>query len=652
MAEIKDFTSSHIEDLKALGFVWTSERIMKDVVFDFLTRGDVQLFFQKGQLMEIRVGTRTNVTDMGRDNLSNKKLRDAFVAIDNSYNVLNAGPGVSPEEMGNFKYWKADMQLDLNIPYLFHGESKESTPFYTQIYPDIVKLTQISDIYKNFNELSFKDQLKQIGKEFKGAIFPKKGGGAPINETENLNQAEKEVKTLSTDFFETKPDSEKGKSPINPTETESEEITKSSETIETKGPAVESQVLPSDISASETTINSPSDIKSEDSGSQSGTINNITYNTSTVNETVINQNNTQNNIDDSKEINTSEVTNVSQPSSGGSTVINPVNPAAEIIEDAAPILNETTENISSNIVDEIFGKKTMTVAESESNLEQILQLARSSTEEKSAINSDQVTEDIVSNVSNKIVEDTTVINEKESREPVISTPISSTQNNNNNNINSSNSESNTSEINNTTDKLEEVSNNLESYTNTVEELNKNTTTVTKSLTDADANAISLNDFGNAEDLQMINSYFGKETVLNSSMSTESNNVSTDKNDKSTEILKESDNLEVNKNPVGLDKKVAPINTFNNTSTNTNSASQDSNEELKNETNNEVNPVNNQVTETLVSNNVANQTTNEGSQTAMTNSSVGGNYVDLSEVSMRLRRLEDLLMGPLEVKVIN
>ena len=120
MAEIKDFTSSHIEDLKALGFVWTSERIMTDVVFDFLTRGDVQLFFQKGQLMEIRVGTRTNVTDMGRDNLSNQKLRDAFKAIDNSYNVLNAGPGVSPEEMGNFKYWKADMQLDLNIPYLFH----------------------------------------------------------------------------------------------------------------------------------------------------------------------------------------------------------------------------------------------------------------------------------------------------------------------------------------------------------------------------------------------------------------------------------------------------------------------------------------------------------------------------------------------------
>lgn len=650
MAEIKNFFNSHIEDLKALGFVWTTERIMTGVVFDFLTRGDVQLFLQEGQLMEIRVGTRADITDMGRDNLSNKKLRDAFRAIDNSDNILTPGPGVSPSEMGNFKYWRADMQLGLKIPYLFHGESKESTPFYTQIYPDLVKIIQISDTYKNFNELSFKDQLKQIGKEFKGAIFPKKGGGAPINETENLNQAGKEVKILSTDFFETKPDSEKGKSPINPTETESEEITKSSETIETKGPAVESQVLPSNIPASDTTINSPSDIKSEDSGSQSGTTNNITYNTSTINETVINQNNTQNNIDDSKEINTSEVTNVSQPSSGGSTVINPVNPAAEIIEDAAPILNETTENISSNIVDELFGKKTMTVAESESNLEQILQLARSSTEEQSTINSDQVTEDIVSNVSNKIVEDTTVINEKESREPVISTPISSTQNNNN--INSSNSESNTSEINNTTDKLEEVSNNLESYTNTVEELNKNTTTLTKSLTDVDANAISLNDFGNAEDLQMINSYFGKETVLNSSMSTESNNVSTDKNDKSTEILKESDNLEVNKNPVGLDKKVAPINTFNNTSTNTNSASQNSNEELKNETNNEVNPVNNQVTETLVSNNVANQTTNEGSQTAMTNSSVGGNYVDLSEVSMRLRRLEDLLMGPLEVKVIN
>ena len=545
MADLQNFFNSYIDDLNALGFTRVTKRIpgpLGSNYLDIFTRGDIQILIEGGILKEIRVGTRADITEMGKDNLSNTKLRDIFKAIDVKGDIMSSGPGVGPSEMVDFKYWRANIELGLNIPFLFQGESKESTPFYTQIYPDIVKLTQVSDTYKNFNELSFKDQLKQVGKEFKSAIFPKKREGTPINETENLSQAEQEVKTLSTDIFESKPEPNEGDSPLNPALTESEEIVKSSETIESRGPSLEGQIEPNNVPTSEDVINpAKEEVKAEATGSQSGTTNITNYNTSTVNETVINQNNTQNNIDDRKEINNSEVTNVSELG-GGTAFVNPVN---EVVEE----------------------KKT-----------------ESSTEE---------------------VEDVG---------PVLNTPTAAN-------------------VPITAQKVEEV---------------------------------SLDDFLDPEYLEATNAYFGKssETTINSDTTEGDQNMVSNVSNESintesvtsnmTEVNTGSGELEVNKTPVGLDKAVAPINTVNNTSTKVDSPVQNKSEETKIDASSNPSEMTSSVTsETIVSNETNNQNMNEGSSTTMNSSSIGGSMpIDLSEVASRLRRLEDLLSGPLEVRVIN
>jgi hypothetical protein len=637
MADLQNFFNSYIDDLNALGFTRVTKRIpgpLGSNYLDIFTRGDIQILIEGGILKEIRVGTRADITEMGKDNLSNTKLRDIFKAIDVKGDIMSSGPGVGPSEMVDFKYWRANIELGLNIPFLFQGESKESTPFYTQIYPDIVKLTQVSDTYKNFNELSFKDQLKQVGKEFKSAIFPKKREGTPINETENLSQAEQEVKTLSTDIFESKPKPNEGDSPLNPALTESEEIVKSSETIESRGPSLEGQIAPNSVPTSEDVINpAKEEVKAEATGSQSGTTNITNYNTSTVNETVINQNNTQNNIDDRKEINNSEVTNVSELG-GGTAFVNPVNEvveekktesSTEEVEDVGPVLNTPT---AANVP--ITAQKVEEVSLDDFLDPEYLEATNAYFGKSSMVNN-----------------------------PVNSSNVNVSESNN------EKSESNT-ELNST---LNEISNNLTTNTNTLNAVSNNASAAAATdvpITAQKVEEVSLDDFLDPEYLEATNAYFGKssETTINSDTTEGDQNMVSNVANESintesvtsnmTEVNTGSGELEVNKTPVGLDKAVAPINTVNNTSTKVDSPVQNKSEETKIDASSNPSEMTSSVTsETIVSNETNNQNMNEGSSTTMNSSSIGGSMpIDLSEVASRLRRLEDLLSGPLEVRVIN
>jgi hypothetical protein len=108
---------------------------------------------------------------MGSDNLSNSAFAKSFKAYDIKRNILTGGVGTGPEQSVNFVYW-----LTTSFPYQnTTGVSKESTPFYTQYYPDIVKLSQIDDKYSKFNDSSLKDKANMVGGELKKGLGQLKG---------------------------------------------------------------------------------------------------------------------------------------------------------------------------------------------------------------------------------------------------------------------------------------------------------------------------------------------------------------------------------------------------------------------------------------------------------------------------------------------
>jgi len=167
-----NFINEIMSDLEKLGFVKTGivggdwdgfiSSNQHPGKYYQLKKGNVGLIFNEGSgLLIITVGTRISISNMGSDNLSNSSFAKSFKAYDNGKNVLDGGIGTGPEENVNFIYW-----LTTNLtPNNTFGTTKESTPFYTQYYPDIVKLTQIDDKFSKFGDSSLKDQAKAVGQE-------------------------------------------------------------------------------------------------------------------------------------------------------------------------------------------------------------------------------------------------------------------------------------------------------------------------------------------------------------------------------------------------------------------------------------------------------------------------------------------------------
>jgi hypothetical protein len=171
-----NFTNEIMSDLENLGFTKTGV-IGKDWEgfirtnehqgrYFTLEKGKIMLLFNENDgLLLMTVGTRISIADMGSDNLSNSAFAKSFKAYDNDRNVLTGGVGMGPEQTAPFIYWLTNSFTTQNTT----GTSKESTPFYTQYYPDIVKLSQIDDKFSKFNDASIKDQAKMVGQIAKDA---------------------------------------------------------------------------------------------------------------------------------------------------------------------------------------------------------------------------------------------------------------------------------------------------------------------------------------------------------------------------------------------------------------------------------------------------------------------------------------------------
>jgi hypothetical protein len=180
--ENTNFTNEIMSDLENLGytktgtvvsewegFIWThnlSGRFFK------IEKGKIMLLFNENYgLLLMTISTKISIANMGSDNLSNSEFAKSFKAYDIDRNILTGGAGMGPEETAPFVYW-----LTTSFPYQnTTGTSKESTPFYTQYYPDIVKLTQIDDEYSKFSDSSLKDKAEMIGGELKKGFGQLKG---------------------------------------------------------------------------------------------------------------------------------------------------------------------------------------------------------------------------------------------------------------------------------------------------------------------------------------------------------------------------------------------------------------------------------------------------------------------------------------------
>ena len=177
-----NFTNEIMSDLENLGFTKTgivgkdwegfisSQRHQGN--YFKLEKGKIMLLFNENDgLLLMTVGTKISIADMGSDNLSNSAFAKSFKAYDNGKNVLTGGVGTGPEQSAPFIYWLTTSFTPQNTT----GASKESTPFYTQYYPDIVKLSQIDDKYSKFNDSSLKDKANMVGGELKKGLGQLKG---------------------------------------------------------------------------------------------------------------------------------------------------------------------------------------------------------------------------------------------------------------------------------------------------------------------------------------------------------------------------------------------------------------------------------------------------------------------------------------------
>ena len=160
-----------IEELKNQGFTLSTsagyyvagQNIKGDAYI--LTKNGLELVFMGDALVAIKITDRYDPSSMGSDNLQNKDLANAFKAYTNGdkpFNIPNA------HEVGDFGYWYAP----LNISTI--GQTKESAPFY-KYYSDILKLSDASAKYANFNNANVKDQLKMVGGELKKGLGQLKG---------------------------------------------------------------------------------------------------------------------------------------------------------------------------------------------------------------------------------------------------------------------------------------------------------------------------------------------------------------------------------------------------------------------------------------------------------------------------------------------
>lgn len=155
----QDFLNVYLEDFKKQG--WTLKTTTKSqTTINTLTKNDMQIIFTNSALTGIKVSTKIFPSDMGRDNLQNKDLANAFVAYDHSEKEMEMP---RPQEVGNFNYWYASLN------YSTVGKTTESTPFY-KYYADIIKLSQISDKFTTFRNANPKDQLKAVSGQLKGAF--------------------------------------------------------------------------------------------------------------------------------------------------------------------------------------------------------------------------------------------------------------------------------------------------------------------------------------------------------------------------------------------------------------------------------------------------------------------------------------------------
>ena len=180
--EKTNFTNEIMSDLENLGFTkkgivgkdwegFISSQRHRGNYFQ-LDKGKIMLLFNENDgLLLMTVGTKISIADMGSDNLSNSAFAKSFKAYDNGRNILTGGVGTGPEQSAPFIYWLTNSFTPQNTT----GVSKESTPFYTQYYPDIVKLTQIDDKFSKFNNSSLKDKANMVGGELKKGLGQLKG---------------------------------------------------------------------------------------------------------------------------------------------------------------------------------------------------------------------------------------------------------------------------------------------------------------------------------------------------------------------------------------------------------------------------------------------------------------------------------------------